>query len=631
MLMPRGSGARARRDASRGGADVEGVNKALDDGSLTASALLDPAAADTALAAIADFAGQSMTAFDGVEYAGVPGEDFAVVGFDPSDDRFEAALAELVARAPEAEPLVRASFEEMRLRRFVAVDSPAPPITPPIDARGELFTLEWEAVLCPEGVLTEDGRAFAPGSMEWRELPLSLAAMLETQPGHDGATVCGRIDRIWRDEAAGLIRAAGVFDNSDYGREIARMVADRVLCGNSVDIAPLEVETGPASRWFDDEGAWIPQEAASAPAEEPSLEDILFGDPLGEKPIVVVNRGVIGMSTVCPFPAFAGARIGVGESLAASGNPLVWTLKVDAGYRLTRKAKPAPALTAAAVVTILPADVLDFDAIAARFGITNAEVAKRVEALTAAAALAPPVAPPSAWFANPELEQLLPLVVTDDGRIYGHAAGWGSCHTGFSDVCVMPPHSETDYRFYHLKSVVTAEDTEVGCGTITLEAPHANQQMGLVEAQAHYDHTGMAVADICVGEDEHGIWVAGALRPGLTPEVIRELRGASLSGDWRNYEGNLELVALLAVNVPGFPIPRVQARVASGVMQTLIAAGVQEATDVITTTVAGFSVIAARPSTGPNGVAEWSPPKVSELTAAKLRALASPELSRIAG
>ena len=83
----------------------------------------------------------------------------------------------------------------------------------------------------------------------------------------------------------------------------------------------------------------------------------------------------------------------------------------------------------------------------------------------------------------------------------------------------------------------------------------------------------MAVADVTVGEDEHGIWVAGALRPGTSPEVIRELRGAVLSGDWRDYEGNLELIGLLAVNVPGFPIPKVAARVAGGRTLALVAAG----------------------------------------------------------
>jgi hypothetical protein len=46
-----------------------------------------------------------------------------------------------------------------------------------------------------------------------------------------------------------------------------------------------------------------------------------------------------------------------------------------------------------------------------------------------------------------------------------------------------------------------------------------------------------------------------------------------LSGDWRRIGGNLELVAALAVNVPGFPVPRPRGLVASGSMQSLVAAG----------------------------------------------------------
>jgi hypothetical protein len=49
-------------------------------------------------------------------------------------------------------------------------------------------------------------------------------------------------------------------------------------------------------------------------------------------------------------------------------------------------------------------------------------------------------------------------------------------------------------------------------------------------------------------------WFAGALRPGLAKEDMRTVRAAPLSGGWRQIDGNLELVAALAVNLPGFPI-----------------------------------------------------------------------------
>jgi len=52
--------------------------------------------------------------------------------------------------------------------------------------------------------------------------------------------------------------------------------------------------------------------------------------------------------------------------------------------------------------------------------------------------------------------------------------------------------------------------------------------------------------------------VSGALRPDLDPSNIRGLMASDVSGDWRRIGGGLELVAVLAVNVPGFPKVRVR-------------------------------------------------------------------------
>jgi hypothetical protein len=57
----------------------------------------------------------------------------------------------------------------------------------------------------------------------------------------------------------------------------------------------------------------------------------------------------------------------------------------------------------------------------------------------------------------------------------------------------------------------------------------------------------------------------------VSPEQIRALRASAPSGDWRPIKGRLELVAVLQVNVPGFPMARAQ--VASGYVTALVAAG----------------------------------------------------------
>jgi hypothetical protein len=103
---------------------------------------------------------------------------------------------------------------------------------------------------------------------------------------------------------------------------------------------------------------------------------------------------------------------------------------------------------------------------------------------------------------------------------------------------------------------------------------HAPLHYGASPAAEHYDNTGAAVADVAVGNDQHGIWVAGSIRPGADPLRVYELQAAGqVSGDWRRIGGQLRLVGLLAVNVPGFPVPKMRARVASGQPQALVAAG----------------------------------------------------------
>jgi 2'-5' RNA ligase len=181
--------------------------------------------------------------------------------------------------------------------------------------------------------------------------------------------------------------------------------------------------------------------------------------------------------------------------------------------------------------------------------------------------------PPAAWFSDPQLSLPTPITVTDDGRIYGHAAQWGSCHIGQDDVCVQPPHEDA-HPYYRTGEVACADGSRVAVGQITVGTGHAPLSYGAAPAAEHYDNTGAAVADVAVGNDQHGIWVAGAVRPGADPLRVYELQAAGqVSGDWRRIGGELRLVGLLAVNVPGFPVPKMRARVASGAPQALVAAG----------------------------------------------------------
>jgi hypothetical protein len=183
------------------------------------------------------------------------------------------------------------------------------------------------------------------------------------------------------------------------------------------------------------------------------------------------------------------------------------------------------------------------------------------DAMIASAAIANP---PASWFERPVFSAATPLTVTEEGRVFGHAAAWDTCHIGLPG-CTTAPRSQTDYAFFKTGEVVTADGGRVPVGQITMGAGHAPLDMSPRQAAAHYDNVATAVADVNAGEDEFGIWVAGALRPGVTPEQVHALRASAVSGDWRWIGKGHEMVGLLAVNVPGFPIPRKPlARVASG-------------------------------------------------------------------
>ena len=407
---------------------------------------------------------------------------------------------------------------------------------------------QWSAIFAPEGKLTSDGRAFAPGSITWRELPLTLMAMTETsEGGHIGAEVAGKITRIWRDEAAGLIRAQGVWANTDYGREIAGLVTDQTLRGVSVDLAIQQYVSAPRSDFFDKDGNWAPKEEASQ-GGEPSLLDLLLGEVDQNDPIIsVVLAAEIGMTTVCPFPAFAEAKIVPGDSLVASMRcDSVWTITSDAEWAVG-------------------------DALVASGGLAGTSAGEASdtppgsegEALTASAAGLAPLKPPAAWFTHETDGPIGSVFVSDEGRVSGYVAVWDTCHLSFPGQCVEPPRSASDYAYFHLGEVECEDGSRIACGQITMDTGHAANDLGRTATLAHYDHTGTAVADVVAGEDEFGIWVAGALRPDVSAEKARVFRGSKLSGDWRGVNGKRELVAVLCVNVPGFPVPRPRALVAA--------------------------------------------------------------------
>lgn len=383
----------------------------------------------------------------------------------------------------------------------------------------------WAGILGFEGEMTGDGRFIEPNALRWENLPLPIRYVSSDVGAHDGAQVVGLITHVERREG-GVIWAEGTLDlDSDVGREAFRQVDQKLTTGVSLDLDDVSFEVRLAAEIVDKLIAEA-SAAAAEPADPVTLESnddgtVTVAKMSSSDEIRCTVDGRIRAATIVAIPAFANARISiVGTDNAPLADP--------------------------------PMEWAD-------------------EALVASAI---PDVPPAAWFNNPNLTEPTPLKVTAEGRVYGHLATWGTCHVGHAHKgCVTPPHSATNYAHFRTGSVLTAEGAEVPVGHITLETRHAVDRMTAAQALAHYEDTGRVAADVTVGEDSIGIWVAGALRSTLSDAQVRALRAAPLSGDWRRVGGNLELVAALAVNVPGFPIPRPSGLVASGVMHSLVASG----------------------------------------------------------
>lgn len=388
----------------------------------------------------------------------------------------------------------------------------------------------WEGVIAREGEMTGDGRLIEAGALRWDDLPIPLRVAFKDVGGHDGAEVCGRIETVERRDG-GDIYATGTFDlGSAVGIEAFRQVSEQMSNGVSIDTDDVTFRIMAKADMPDVDVA----DSGDAPDAEPDPDGrVKVAVMSSSDELMVIESARLRAATLVAVPAFATARV-----YAAGQAPAKPVEDSEPEETLEASAEPA---------------------------------APSRDSLTAAAI---PTAPPEAWFKDPQLTGPTALVVEDDGRVYGHIAAWGTCHIGQVGKCVEPPTSPSNYAYFRTGALRTAEGTSVAVGHLTMGTGHAGPRDSANAAAEHYDNTGTVFADVAAGEDAYGIWVAGSLRPGITAEQVRVARSAPISGDWRTIRGALELVGALAVNVPGFPVPRPQGLLASGEVRSLQASGV---------------------------------------------------------
>jgi hypothetical protein len=416
---------------------------------------------------------------------------------------------------------------------------------------GPAFTIP---VAIIEGQPTGDGRQIATGALTWRTPPLPLMGLAtethdpEGWDENDPAVICGRIDGFERAPGEGetqVIVAKGFFLPNDDGQYFAGLTEAMGRCGISADVAVQESEL-----------------------EIGDLDDDGWPTDMSE----TLTAGTIMGLTLCPYPAFEGAYIVLGDG---TEEPDAQAIPQSSEAPVVPDKPPAAVTAGGQLVHLMSYEACE-------------RCEQGIDVITASGA--GPLAPPAQWFSDPgftegdgRLVEILdrrgqrpvggkyacPLTVTDEGRVYGHLAPWGVCHIG-KPGCVTAPESKSGYAYFKRgQHVVCADGQKVRVGTLTVDAGHADVHSSPGGAMAHYDNIATAAADVNCGEDEYGIWIAGAVRPTASEALIAALRASSISGDWRGLGGSLELVAALAVPVPGFP----HAVVAGAHEEALVASG----------------------------------------------------------
>jgi hypothetical protein len=491
-------------------------------------------------------------------------------------------------------------------------------------------TAQWRGPLVVEDIETGDHREFSKDSITWVEPPMPLRWQKEGSHGgdHDVTVQVGLITKVWRED--NKVMGEGHFDlggpEDDDAHEAFRRMQAGTVTGVSIDAddisdADVEYVFSQSDEEVEDDNVLfqlfkMPEKVIFHAARiraatlcdipafvEASLKLISPEEALTAS--VILTAGAVGAhSTATSDGAWDGpaneARLPVPVPLAVARKAFGWVDESQAEngavpksaakfihHEVNGDGTPGAAnLTACSTgigvlhggrggTTVPAGDKRGiYNHLAAHLRAGGQEPPPfDAQDVVVAHAWHDDWRPPASWFADPHLGQVMPIMVTDQGRVYGHAAQWGQCHLGYMNECVMPPF-ESYHAYYRTGEVVTDDGQHIAVGTITAGIEHAPLQMRAASAKEHYENTDAVVAFVVTGNDEHGIWVAGAIRPDAHASRVQALRGSGqVSPDWRRIGGELRMVGLLAVNVSGYQVPKARSLVASGEIRSLIVSG----------------------------------------------------------
>ncbi len=405
---------------------------------------------------------------------------------------------------------------------------------------------KFRTLLAPIGVSTGDGRRFQAGGISLADLPIPFEWARSREGGHDGAVGIGVVteaavmtvadaikgDWISADAVKGLdAKSQAVFGRGELFDDVDRELMPRLAedtaeavhlitngtLGPSVDLdsftaIPVMVGSDEELTWDD-----IEQYMEENDGAEPDIE-------------LLISSARVRAATLVSIPAFA-----------ETSRPL----------ELIEQDAEELALAASQNPDIISESARERDRMIALVATMMADDRPEV-----------------ARFTRPVLDGPTPITWDwEQGRVFGHIATWRTCHVGYEDVCVTPPHApEGAYSWFNRFSLDTVDGGTIAAGRLTLGGRHAGLALSASSAMAAYDDKTVA-ADVVAYEDDHGIVVSGAIRPGLSGADRAVLDRRKVSGDWREIGGSLALVEVLALSPgprahsePGFPVAETYSR-----------------------------------------------------------------------
>lgn len=463
--------------------------------------------------------------------------DFALAGAPPEEENPDMDRDELAAA-------LRAGMNlTLNQLGMAAVEDDAPPAdAPPAEEPdddgappaqpGEHF----RATMHVRGTSTGDGdtgRVFL--NTDYRVPPFSMNWQMQSS-AHGGLPTVVHVGNVTRVVEVGpALYAFGVLDlagadGGEYGRRLATGIERWVSMGLD--------ETRPAKVTL----TWPPIEPEDPDDDGTEMESLI---PILE----TIDGGRIGELTGVSVPAQADATIEPTDELLG----LLGVAPVD---------EPMPEDEPMAA-SAHSAGSCGCGGACGGCGPARvpAVVAARPAALVAAAhTITLDGLPPEAWFQEPtDVDMDGAFCVTDEGRIYGLLAPFGTGHRAWarSGGRREAPRGNVDYTRFMGAWALTAEG-RTHAGPLTIDCGHAPIHRADHDvAPEHYDNACSVIGAVAVGESERlgGTWMAGALLPGVKPEQVARALACRCSGDWQPHPdqpGVTELIACLLVPSPGF-------------------------------------------------------------------------------